>query len=238
MKHLPNIITTMNLGLGMTALLLTYEGNFPLASMMVLIGMVCDGLDGRLARALHAESVFGKELDSLSDIVTFGVAPAFIMYAAVLHDFGLTGAVVALAFPAAGALRLARFNMDTVARSYFVGLPITAAGGILAAFALYHGLLPLDWMPYLTVLLAVLMISRTRYPNFKRVRLERSNFYILPVIVLVLAFLFIEYRDAVPRLLFAILACYGVYGVWYESRSYLRKREKKRRELRDAHREY
>ncbi len=238
MKHIPNIITMMNLILGMAAVLLTYEGSFSSAAILVLIGMVCDGLDGRLARLLHAESLFGKELDSLSDVITFGVAPAFIMYAAVLRNFGTIGVIVAIAFPVAGAFRLARFNLDTVARSYFEGLPITAAGGILAAFTLYYGLIPMVLMPYLTALLAILMVSRTHYPNFKRVRLARSNMYMLPLIVLFVLILFIVNRDFVPPLLFFLLAMYGIYGVWYESRAYFHRRDKRQKELQRQRREY
>ncbi len=238
MKHIPNIITMINLILGMAALLLTYEGSFSFAAILVLIGMLCDGLDGRVARLLHAESLFGKELDSLSDVITFGVAPAFIMYAAVLRNFGTIGSIVAIAFPVAGALRLARFNLDTVAHSYFVGLPITAAGGILAAFTLYYGLIPVVLMPYLTALLAILMVSRTRYPNFKRVRLARSNMYMLPLIVLSVLILFVVRRDFVPPLLFFLLAMYGIYGVWYESRTYFHRRDKRQKELQRQGREY
>ncbi|GMA50490.1 hypothetical protein GCM10025857_18470 [Alicyclobacillus contaminans] len=127
-KAVPSLLTVANLVLGLIALILSYQGFTANAALLVVIGMVLDGMDGRVARWLHAESLFGKELDSLSDIVTFGVAPAFIMYNTSLHYEGWMGLFLTVMFPVCGALRLARFNLQTKSTNYFVGLPITAAG--------------------------------------------------------------------------------------------------------------
>lgn len=233
-KVLPNLITTMNLALGMVALVIAFDGQYPVAAIVVMVGMALDGLDGRVARALGAQSEFGRELDSLSDLVTFGVAPAVIMYIAALRDLGLTGDLIAILFPIAGALRLARFNTQTGRTQYFVGLPITAAGGILSAFALYHGLIPAFWLPILTVALSYLMVSKTRYPNFKRVGLPKRASTVIPLLAICVAVLFVRHRYLVPGLVFAVLALYGGYGVWYDIRAFLRRRAKARERLRRA----
>ncbi|MCL6446156.1 MAG: CDP-diacylglycerol--serine O-phosphatidyltransferase, partial [Alicyclobacillus sp.] len=172
----PSLLTVGNLVLGFLALLLATQGQGSRAALLVVLGMALDGLDGRAARWLHAESQFGKELDSLSDIVTFGVAPALIMYYEVLRSLGWVGVLLAVLFPVCGALRLARFNIQKTSSHYFVGLPITAAGGVLATMTLYKGLLePADAiLPLAMLVLALLMISRVRYPNFKKVAFPRS----------------------------------------------------------------
>ncbi len=226
-SSLANALTILNLILGMTAVMLAIQGDFQIAALFVIAGMVCDGLDGRLARALHIQSDFGKELDSLSDIVTFGVAPAVIMYVAVLKDVGVAGSVIAVLFPVAGALRLARFNVHPGRTNYFVGLPITAAGGILATFALYHGLIPTLWLPVLTVALSYLMVSKTRYPNFKKLGIPRKAYIAIPILAVVVAMVMINHRDVVVRFIFLILAVYGGYGIWYDIRSILRKKPRK-----------
>ncbi|MCL6592814.1 MAG: CDP-diacylglycerol--serine O-phosphatidyltransferase, partial [Alicyclobacillus sp.] len=177
--------------------------------------MVLDGMDGRLARWLHAESAFGKELDSLSDIVTFGVAPALIMFEVVLQDEGWAGWVVAALFPVCGALRLARFNVQTRSTHYFVGLPITAAGGILATMALYKNILiPADIiLPLAMLVLSILMVSQVRYPNFKKVGFPRSAVVMVPLLALLVYAVFRFQHSAVNRLVFLPLAVYALYGI-------------------------
>src|SRR5690606_2033527 len=127
-KTLPNMFTVGNLFLGIIAIIFAFHDQWQYAAMMVIIGMFLDGLDGRVARMLNAQSEFGKELDSLSDVVSFGVAPALIMYVAVLHDMGVVGWIITAVFPFCGALRLARFNVEPGLPGFFIGLPITAAG--------------------------------------------------------------------------------------------------------------
>jgi CDP-diacylglycerol--serine O-phosphatidyltransferase len=141
-RALPSVFTVGNLFLGIISIIVAFQGNFSWAAFLVIIGMLLDGLDGRVARALNAQSEFGKELDSLSDVISFGVAPAFIMYGVVLNEIGWVGTVITAIFPICGALRLARFNVATGTPNYFIGLPITAAGGVLATLALYHETMP------------------------------------------------------------------------------------------------
>lgn len=215
-KAVPSLLTIANLILGLAAIMLAFNSSMSDAALLVVIGMVLDGLDGRVARLLHAESEFGKELDSLSDIVTFGVAPAIIMYETALSGIGFTGILIAILFPVCGALRLARFNVQKTTSRYFVGLPITAAGGILATMALYRNLLSSSGfvLPIAMVLLALLMVSQVRYPNFKKVRFPRSSVVVVPLLALIVLFVFRYQHAMVNRLIFVPLAVYALYGVW------------------------
>lgn len=214
------MFTVGNLIIGIIALILAFQGlNNPGftadAALLVVIGMALDGLDGRIARWLHAESAFGRELDSLSDIVTFGVAPAFIMYCTIMHTLGWVGIVITVLFPVCGALRLARFNVQTKSTNYFVGLPITAAGGVLATMALYKDFLnPAEViLPIAMLCLAILMVSQVRYPNFKKVAFPRSAIVVVPVLALCVFLVFQYHHSAVNRLIFVPLAVYALYGV-------------------------
>lgn len=215
-KSIPSLLTLANLVFGMVAMMLSGQGRVADAALLIVSGMVLDGFDGRIARWLHAESQFGKELDSLSDIVTFGAAPAFVMYESVLRYEGWIGIVIAVLFPICGALRLARFNLQTTTVRYFVGLPITAAGGILATMALYRNLLDpyAILLPIAMVLLALLMVSRVRYPNFKKVAFPKSAIIGVPLLALLVFVIFRWHRAAVNRLIFIPLAVYALYGLW------------------------
>jgi CDP-diacylglycerol---serine O-phosphatidyltransferase len=221
-KAIPSLLTISNLIIGLVAMVMAYHGSTEEAALLVVIGMVLDGLDGRAARLLHAESEFGKQLDSLSDVVTFGVAPAFIMYISALQYIGWAGMVIAMLFPVCGALRLARFNVQTKSTNYFVGLPITAAGGILATMTLYKNLLTPSYiiLPVGMLCLAILMVSNVRYPNFKKVAFPRSTVFVVPVLAIMVYLVFRFHLFSVSRLVFAVFAVYALYGV---SRSLRRK---------------
>lgn len=222
-RLVPNMLTLGNMLLGVVAVLLCAQGHSRWAAIVIMLGMVVDGLDGRLARWLHVQSEYGKELDSLADIVTFGVAPAVVMYMTELRYFGLSGMVVTLLFPVAGALRLARFNVQPGSNRYFVGLPITAAGGIMAAFTLYRGLIPDVWMPAVSLLLSFLMVSRAHYPNFKRLAWPRTAYAAVPLIAALTALVFAHRRAVIPPLILAILTVYGISGTLFESRALWRR---------------
>jgi len=134
-KILPSLCTLANLIFGLVSLALILENRLDWAAVFIVMGMLFDGFDGRLARYLGVSSDFGKELDSLSDLVTFGVAPALLAYSTSLHLMGWPwGLIAVLPFPLMGALRLARFNVLTDIEGYFIGVPITLAGGLLALF--------------------------------------------------------------------------------------------------------
>lgn len=110
-KSIPSIITLTNLLLGIVSLIYTMKQDFRMSAYMILLAMILDGMDGKIARRLDASSAFGKELDSLSDLVSFGVAPAILVYASNLENLGFMGLIIALAFALCGAIRLARFNV-------------------------------------------------------------------------------------------------------------------------------
>lgn len=180
-KSIPNMFTLGNMLLGMLAIIMALEGRYSLAAIMVIVAMLLDGLDGRVARALNAQSEFGKELDSLSDIISFGVAPALIMYLVSFPELqpGLAWVVTAL-FPMCGALRLARFNVQKGAPGYFVGLPIPAAGGVAATLSLFNKDISAVYCAAAMVLLSYLMVSTVRYPNFKKSACRKKRSYIRP----------------------------------------------------------
>lgn len=212
-RALPSIFTAGNLFLGMMAILLAINSHWDYAAIMVIISMLLDGLDGRVARMLKTESDFGKELDSLCDVVSFGVAPAVIAYIAVFDNLGLGGWLLTAIFPICGALRLARFNVVPSEPGYFTGLPITAAGGILATMTLYHNNISAYGLVFGTLFLSYLMISQVKYPAFKRMKFKKSALWGAGIFVVVIAIAAIYYPQEMPKVIFIPLAIYAFYGL-------------------------
>lgn len=214
-KTIPSLLTLGNLVIGMVAILMSSHGRFNEAALLVVIGMLLDGLDGRAARLLHAESEFGKQLDSLSDLVTFGVAPAAMMYDVMLSHLGIAGDALAIWFPMCGALRLARFNVQTKSSSFFVGLPITAAGGILATMALTRPVLhpAIVILPVGMFVLSILMVSNVRYPNFKKVAFPKSAVVLVPLFVVTIFCAIRFHFIRANWIIFGVLAVYAIYGM-------------------------
>ncbi|MDQ0340158.1 CDP-diacylglycerol--serine O-phosphatidyltransferase [Caldalkalibacillus uzonensis] len=232
-RSIPSLFTLGNLFLGMMAILLAIQDEpryIDYAAILVIIGMVLDGLDGRMARMLNAASDFGKELDSLSDIVTFGVAPSVIMYLVVLHQLGPWGIAITALFPICGALRLARFSVQPGIPGFFVGLPITAAGGVLATFALYHSIFPPLFLPIGMIILSLLMVSRIKYPNFKKVGVPRAAFWITPLIIGAVALLAYRFPSEFPKIVFIPLVGYAAYGIKKSIEKSWRHKVKKKRD--------
>ncbi|MFD1737484.1 CDP-diacylglycerol--serine O-phosphatidyltransferase [Bacillus salitolerans] len=174
-KSIPNMFTLGNLYCGFLSIGFAAYGQYNNAAILILIGMMLDSMDGRLARMLKADSSLGKELDSLADIVTFGVAPSFLVYYTYFNQFGLLGFVVAGLFPLFGAYRLARFNIssDKTSLSYFIGVPITAAGGILALLTIFGDYIPDIITTVVFTALSFLMVSRIRIPSLKDIPLPK-----------------------------------------------------------------
>jgi len=182
---LPSLFTTGNLFLGFWAVVKTYQGNYGEAAPLIGWAFVLDVLDGRIARLTGTTSEFGGELDSLADVISFGVAPALLAYAWAFGSVPRAGWLAAFLFVVCGALRLARFNVQrhNVDGRYFVGLPIPAAAGQIAA--LVHFLPePLNAryqaVPVLAVVvtLSFLMVSTFRYRSFKSLDLRTRRSYI------------------------------------------------------------
>lgn len=168
LNYLPSLLTVGNLAAGVLALAEIQQGRLALSAYLVLAAVVLDGLDGKVARALHVESAFGRELDSLADLVSFCVAPSFLFYAGGLAGLGVVGLTAVVAMVLAGALRLARYNVDGPP-DYFVGLPTTVAGGIAAGLWLVTAWLgvhpPGGVWALVLLLLALLMVSRIKVPK-------------------------------------------------------------------------
>ncbi|WPP43227.1 CDP-diacylglycerol--serine O-phosphatidyltransferase [Paenibacillus hunanensis] len=165
-SFIPSLCTVLNLAAGTVSLLLTIHEHYPLAALMILFAALFDVFDGLLARLLHCTSEFGKQLDSLADLISFGAAPVFLVLFDQLDPRSGSGSVAAVLFVICGALRLARFNV-TGTSAGFTGMPITAAGTVLALLSLItHSLQP-TLLIALIALLSFLMISRIPFPSFK-----------------------------------------------------------------------
>ncbi|MDH6374602.1 CDP-diacylglycerol--serine O-phosphatidyltransferase [Paenibacillus sp. PastF-3] len=234
-KSIPSLFTIGNLMLGMFGIMMAFDGKVSMAAIMVIIAMLLDGLDGRVARALKCESEFGKELDSLSDVVSFGVAPAVIMYVSSLHDLNsaLAWTITAI-FPVFGALRLARFNVHPGVPGYFIGLPIPAAGGVLATLALFNKDVSAPFMIVATLLLSYLMVSTVKYPNFKKVGLPKKVVVGAPVVIVVAVAVAVVFPEQIAKLIFVLLGIYALYGFKQNiDRLTARRRHRRRRRSED-----
>lgn len=207
---IPNIVTAVNLVLGMFAIIFTFQGQFTYAALFVVAAMVADGMDGRVARYFGVSSDFGKELDSLCDLVSFGVAPAIMAYTYMLKDYS-GGAFIAAAFATCGALRLARFNVNTTkVKGYFMGLPIPAAGCVIATFVML-GMKPSGWLfPLMVAVFAYLMVSTIRYPDFKGK--EGEPIRLIPAVISLVTGAYILYLT-LNSILFVPFFVYALFGI-------------------------
>ena len=169
---LPNIMTLVGVCIGLTSIKFAFDGRFELSVIAVLIAAIIDGLDGRIARLIKATSKVGKELDSLTDVISFGVAPAFIMYFWALDNIGRFGWLISLIYVVCVALRLARFNVSTGGEpswrdNFFEGIP-SPAGGVLVLMPLIYSFSEVQFItinkniivPSLFIVISVLLISK------------------------------------------------------------------------------
>lgn len=234
-KTIPNLFTIANLSLGILAIILAFNNRPDLAALMVIIAVLTDGLDGKLARALNAQSEFGKELDSLSDVISFGVAPAFMMYVVAFQHLGAIGWAVTVLFPTFGALRLARFNVANASPGYFIGLPIPAAGGLLSLLALFQAEISPFVMLVCTVLLAMMMVSRFQYPSFKKAGISNKIVWFAGVLFVFGAITAHALgRGEYAKFLLIPLALYAIYGLKKNVRLLLRRKKKELYEVDDS----
>jgi len=217
---LPNLFTTASLFCGFYAIIASMRGDFSQAAVSIIIAMVLDGLDGRIARMTNTTSKFGSEYDSLSDLVAFGVAPAILAYTWALSPFGRYGWMAAFLFVACGALRLARFNIQIgiIESKVFNGLPIPAAAIVLASTVLFFYYVGGEGHFYhmsilvSIVALALLMVSNIKYYSFKDLDyFSRKPFITMVLIVFVFTIIVME-----PQLMiFTFAVGYGISGpVW------------------------
>jgi CDP-diacylglycerol--serine O-phosphatidyltransferase len=153
-----NVITLTNLSLGGFAIVFGLHGNLSLSLLLIFIAALADRFDGMVARKFNIESELGKQLDSMSDIISFGVAPALLLYQGILHEFGGPGSFFTVFYIACGAFRLARFNV-TENNGYFTGLPITAAGCLVTLSFLAIPYIPSQIFIFIIIILSFLMVS-------------------------------------------------------------------------------
>jgi len=213
---LPSLLTTANLFCGFLAMLLTVQGRYVDAAVAIFVAMVMDLLDGRVARLMKATSQFGVEYDSLADVVSFGVAPAFLVYAFALSGLGRPAWFAAFLFVICAALRLARFNVYTgvTDKRYFIGLSTPAASGVVGATVIFlqgapppHGVAVA--LAIGTYLVALLMVSTFKYWSFKEVGWAQRH----PAQTLLVVVLGVMIVATNPELfLFIILTGYAVSG--------------------------
>jgi CDP-diacylglycerol--serine O-phosphatidyltransferase len=189
---LPSIFTVGNIFAGFFAVISTLHGDYGPAAVAIGIAIVLDGLDGRIARLAGATSDFGVQLDSLADVISFGIAPAVLIYSWGLEDLGNFARLAAFVFLICGAMRLARFNIQVGELRHFAGLPIPAGAGMIAATVHLFGD-PIDSVVFkyalisMVYLVGLLMISTIRYPSLKHINLTRGKSH-LNVLVLALIF--------------------------------------------------
>ena len=235
----PNLVTTANLYCGFYSIVAAINHEFVLASWLILAAAVFDGLDGRIARLAKATSAFGVQYDSMSDLISFGMAPSILLYQWTLAPFGQIGWCAAFLYLACAALRLARFNVNTslLPKGYFQGLSSPVAACTIATFIIFNHTLawPREGASIsreilsliFTFGLASLMVSNIRFPSFKEFNWRsRASFGYL--MVAVLAMIMIAIRPEVT--LFLVLAGYislsllwNVYSVFYSPKNVSKK---------------
>ncbi len=201
---LPNILTLAGVCLGISSIKFSIDGNFNLAVTLILFAAILDALDGRIARLIKGTSEFGKELDSLTDFVSFGIAPVFILYFWELNSYGKLGWAITLIYSVCCVLRLARFNLTKIdeteiwKNNFFEGVP-SPAGGLLILMPLIYELTDLNIgldvkkiTPFLTLLIAFLLVSKVPTLSLKKISISPKTtvFLLLSVGIIFIALLF------------------------------------------------
>ena len=218
---LPNLLTSASLFVGFLGLTWAIQGDYTSCALAILVSCVFDGLDGKVARLTGTTSAFGVQLDSLADLVAFGVTPATMAYLWQFENFGRFGLMAAFLFIACGALRLARFNVQTanLPKKHFIGLPIPAAACTLATLVLFTESIPeglLSYLPMVTLLLVYVlsffMVSTFRFYSFKEINSFKAKPF-SSMVTVILVFVLVASR---PKLLgFLFFAGYLFSGPLY-----------------------
>lgn len=217
---LPNILTLGGVCLGISSIKFSIDGNFNLAVTLILLAAILDALDGRIARLLKGTSEFGKELDSLTDFVSFGIAPVFILYFWELNNYGKLGWTIALMYSVCCVLRLARFNLTKINTqeewkyNFFEGVP-SPAGGILILMPLIYELsdynLKIDvksFSPYLTILVALLLVSKIPTLSLKKISIssKATIFLLLAIGTIFIALLFYTFETLLVLIIIYLIS--------------------------------
>ena len=212
---LPNILTLGGVCLGISSIKFSIDGNYSLAVIFILLAAILDALDGRIARLIKGTSELGKELDSLTDFVSFGIAPVFILYFWELNNYGKLGWAITLIYSVCCVLRLARFNLTKIddqqlwKSNYFEGVP-SPAGGILILMPLIFELADLNLnfniknlTPYFTILIAILMVSKFPTLSLKKISIspKATVFILLAIGIIFISLLYFTFET---------LLCFGL----------------------------
>ena len=235
---LPNILTLGGVCLGISSIKFSIDGNFNLAVTLILFASILDALDGRVARLIKGTSEFGKELDSLTDFVSFGIAPVLILYFWELNNYGKLGWAIALIYSVCCVLRLARFNLtkfdnqEEWKNNFFEGIP-SPAGGILILTPLIYELSDLNLnlnisniTPYLTILIALLLVSKVPTLSLKKITISSKTtiFLLLVVGIIFIALLFYTFETL---LIFSIIYLLSLPVSFYIFKNQQKKYSKK-----------
>ena len=189
---LPNLFTAASIFVAIVSIIQSSKGDFEQASWLIILSLILDGLDGKIARLTKGESQFGVEFDSLADIVAFGVAPAMLIYFQIGHEYSKFGILAAALYVVLGAVRLARFNITTSKNdpNIFIGLPIPAAALFIVSLSQidykYNTTFLEPIILLLALLVGVLMVSNFRYLAFKKIELKRTISYKVLIILILL----------------------------------------------------
>jgi CDP-diacylglycerol--serine O-phosphatidyltransferase len=193
---LPSMFTVGNIFCGYYAIIATMRGNYDHAAQAIGVAIILDALDGKIARLANATSLFGLQLDSLADVISFGIAPSILAFFWGLQnvDFRL-GWIAAFTFTICGAMRLARFNVQAGGLKHFVGMPIPAGGGAIAAIVHFFGAPPANpvasgGMVFVVGLLAFLMISTFKYSSLKNLTIGRRSHFTIVIIAMLVALIY------------------------------------------------
>jgi len=229
---LPNLFTTASLFMGFYSIIASIQEKFFLAAIAILVSLVFDGLDGRIARMTNTTSRFGAEYDSLADLIAFGVAPSLLAYIWAMSFYGKLGWMAGFMFVACGALRLARYNIQIglIDSKVFNGLPIPAAAAVIATTVMFFDFMGVEgtfhspYMLIFVVILSLLMVSNIKYYSGKDMKLlARMPFMTFLVIVGIL--LIIIYKPEV--MIFVIMLGYAISGpLWWLFKLIKKTREK------------
>ena len=223
---LPNIFTAFNMACGFTSILLSIQGHFYYACIIIILGSLFDSVDGKIARVLGVESSFGEQFDSISDVISFGIAPAIILYLKFLNNFGRTGAIIAFIYLLCSALRLARFNTNVkqINPNYFQGLPTPA--GAIAILGITLFITKYNFSNYTNYIVAIysllisfLMISNLSFISFKnepRVKNNEKKFLFL--IILTCALILINEKIMIFLVISLYITSCSMYNLIYRKK--------------------
>lgn len=234
---LPTLITLANISVGMLSIVTAATDLYSKAAWMILICIVLDMIDGRVARWTNTQSMFGVQIDSIADIISFGVAPSFLMYRIALHKWNNPGMAIAIFYVLAVAIRLAKYTVMATERfgepeSFFEGLPSPAAAGILASFVLSYELfeagqeitvktIPLiekrmpfffKTIPVTMAIVSLTMISKIKYAGFKKLKIDRSQSIQILALVTVAILLIVSYPQNTIFIIFLVYLISGIIG--------------------------